>query len=155
MEAGSGEESLALQDMDGIFGEVSASSILGATVRSELEPGSGGLGSEAEEDEERTLEELREELEQVTEENRHLKEELINQQRENAETLAMLDRRTAELEQVKAEAASSPRVEELTSELQREREKARSVWHLNCEHITCCDAESAEKESEITRLRAF
>ena len=64
-EEGSGKESLALQDVGRVF---VASSILGATVSSELETGSGGLGSEAEEDEERTLEELREELEQVMEE---------------------------------------------------------------------------------------
>ena len=101
----------------------------------------------------RGLEELRGELEQVTEENKRLKEELTNQQRENAETLEMLDQQTAELEQVKtdlAEAASSSCVEELTSELQRERERAKSAWRLNCEQVVRCDAElEGEWDSQI------
>ena len=45
-EVGSEEESLALQDVGRGFVEVSASSIPGAMVRSELDTGSGGLGSE-------------------------------------------------------------------------------------------------------------
>ena len=157
-EAESGEESLALQDEGGVFVEVAAAAVPEAAARNESETGSGCLDSEAEEDEERTLEELREELEQVMEENKRLKEELTNQQRENAETLEMLDQQTAELEQVKtdlAEAASSSRVEELTSELQREKDRTKDVWRLNCEQVVRCDTELAEKESEIARLKAL
>ena len=59
----------------------------------------------------------------------------------------------AELEQALEDAKSSSRIEELTSEFERERERERNAWCLQCEQITRYDAELVEKENEIAALK--
>ena len=53
------------------------------------------------------------------------------------------------------EATSTARIEGQSSELKKEREKARVVWRLNCEQIAQYDRDLNEKEREIVRLRAL
>ena len=101
------------------------------------------------------LGELRHSLDVAAEENRRLKEELTAQQRENAGTLESLDNLESHMSELEhtLEIANN-RIGELSSELKREREKARSAWRLNCEQIASYDSELVEKETEITVLKS-
>ena len=94
----------------------------------------------------------------MTEENRRLKDELTSQQLENAKTLEALEHHkklAADLRSELDTERSSTRVEQLASELKKERERAKKTWRLNCEQIAGHDAELAEKENEIATLKSL
>ena len=44
-------------------------------------------------------------------------------------------------------------VSNLKSEIQKEKEKVKETWRLNCEQLAQYDAESMAKEAEITSLK--
>ena len=71
------------------------------------------------------------------EELRRLKEELAAQW-ENARRAEELETQTRHADALQHDletAKSSSHIEELTGELEKEKGRARSVWHLNCEQI--------------------
>ena len=45
-------------------------------------------------------------------------------------------------------------VSRLREEVEREKERVRQLWRMNCEQIAGYDNECAEKDTEIARLRA-
>ena len=120
----------------------------------------GREGDEGEEEEEHeaSVEELKRQLQALMRENEQLKEELAAQWQEKAGVAEELESQTqrADALQHDLEAAkSSSGVEELTGELEKEKERARSAWRLNCEQIAWYDAELVEKEKEIVLLRGW
>ena len=96
---------------------------------------------------------LPQELERIDAENRQLREQLVEQQEENTRITEAMERERVRVRDM--EATSTTRIEELSSELKKEHEKARVVWRLNCEQIAQYDRDLDEKEREIVRLRAL
>ena len=150
-EAESGE-ALTLQDEGGVFVE--------ATLSEEHDPSSAAEETEGiatdtgdERGQQEDSEGLPQELERIDAENRQLREQLVEQQEENTRITEALVRERVRVRDV--EATSTARIEELSSELKKEREKARVVWLLNCEQIAQYDRDLDEKEREIVRLRAL
>lgn len=76
---------------------------------------------------------LPQELQRIDAEKMQLREQLVEQQEENTRITEALEREQVRVCDV--EATSTARIEELSSELKKEREKARVVWRLNCEQI--------------------
>ena len=70
----------------------------------------------------------------MTRDNRRLREELCAQQEEAAR--------------------SSSHAEKLCGELEREKERERAAWHLNCKQIARYDRKLVEKEHKIAELKA-
>ena len=151
---GRGEEHPALQGEDGIFVDTSGGGAAGVPTAEDASPGveDAGLG-----DGNDTLEELRSRLEIVMRENKTLKEKLAARTAEGTEMTEALDEQTQRVTTLQhdleaVEAASSAHIKDVTGELEREKERERSAWRLNCQQIACYDTQLNEKESEIATL---
>ena len=144
LEAEHGAERLSLWDDDGAFLEIDP----------EIEHvGARGGEDGVETEPVVTVEGLQAALDCALEENKRLKTQL-EQQQETLEKerglMGLLEEEKRKLE----ESALPARVSELEGELKREREKMKSMWRMQCEQMVQCDNEIAEREAEISELRA-
>ena len=77
-------------------------------------------------------------------ENEGLRDELVALQAEKAELDTAMEEHTQQY---------IAHIRELSGELERGRERAKSMWRLNCEQLARYDAELVEKESKIAALK--
>ena len=146
-------ETPALQDEGGVFltaadsGMEEAIPVAGGGVP-DLESHAEHVGDGG------SQEELLSQLETVTRENHDLKDELATVQAEKAEVMGTLEEQMQRVTTLEAsESTAAARIEELSGELVREKERVRHVWRLNCEQIAHYDAELVEREREIAALK--
>ena len=93
-------------------------------------------------------------LEEDAESLEELQSRLETVMREKAEAESALEERSQRVATLEAsETASAARIRDLIGELESEKERARTMWRLNCDQIARYDTELVERESEVTALR--
>ena len=93
-------------------------------------------------------------LEEDAESLEELQSRLETVMREKAEVESALEERSRRVATLEAsETASAARIRDLIGELESEKERARTMWRLNCDQIARYDTELVERESEVTALR--
>lgn len=145
VEPGSEHRKLSLKDDDGVFleveGTVTSKSIvtlesLPLEVATTLEPAMN--------------------LEITLAENADLKEELRQLEGEMDAVREALEEQTRKASQLEEELERSPPTEQLDKlqrDLQREKDKTKNMWRMNCEQLAYFDDELAAKDEEIAELK--